>query len=114
MRAPDTARTWKDHRRECGRCDLGNPRCDVGREIFEAHQAARSAPRDSGVGSQGGFGSAGGLLLALGIVTLIIGGGFAYLATQAVGLSDLYLMNGAILVSVGIAEMIVGRAFSRV
>ena len=35
--APDTARAWKDHRRTCERCDLSQPGCDEGYEIFEQH-----------------------------------------------------------------------------
>ena len=36
MRAPtiDPVRAWKDHRRTCDRCDLGQPGCPEGRDLY--------------------------------------------------------------------------------
>ena len=99
-RLPTTARTWKDHRRECERCETRRPHCAVGRELFEQHRHARKRNMDRSTHS--------GLLIGLGALTALFGCILLWSASQPTSAPDLYLMNGAILLSLGIAEIIIG------
>ena len=100
--APDTARAWKNHRRECGRCERQRPHCAVGRQLFEQHRDARLRG-----GSTRREGSRSIPLVVLGVLTALAGLLFLGYAGESIA-ADLYVMNGGIMVSLGLAEIIMG------